>query len=138
MVFLRFLCLDRLYSKNVPFIGMRMFAAACGIGLVPISYLTMKRSGHSTQASMICAIFVTFGKPKGCLHRLLRAREHDNASPCMSCRIHTNQFCFLFCSHVFYKKHKRERDDYSESIYPSGRANDVVYGLHDARLDQLL
>ncbi|KAG0307526.1 hypothetical protein BGZ97_000366 [Linnemannia gamsii] len=49
-----------LYSKNVPYIGMRMFAVACGVGLIPISYLTMKRSGHSTQAAMICAIFVTF------------------------------------------------------------------------------
>ncbi|KAF9920210.1 hypothetical protein FBU30_009989 [Linnemannia zychae] len=49
-----------LYSKNVPYIGMRMFAVACGVGLIPISYLTMKRSGHSTQAAMLCAIFVTF------------------------------------------------------------------------------
>ncbi|KAF8949409.1 hypothetical protein BGZ47_003821 [Haplosporangium gracile] len=48
------------YSKNVPYIGMRMFAVACGVGLIPISYLTMKRSGHSTQAAMLCAIFVTF------------------------------------------------------------------------------
>ncbi|OAQ29175.1 glycosyltransferase family 39 protein, partial [Linnemannia elongata AG-77] len=49
-----------LYSKNVPYIGMRMFAVACGVGLIPISYLTMKRSGHSTQAAMLCAVFVTF------------------------------------------------------------------------------
>ncbi|KAF9098564.1 hypothetical protein BGX23_005867 [Mortierella sp. AD031] len=49
-----------LYSKNAPYIGMRMFAVACGVGLIPISYLTIKRSGHSTQAAMICAIFVTF------------------------------------------------------------------------------
>ncbi|KAF9990068.1 hypothetical protein BGZ75_003837 [Mortierella antarctica] len=28
--------------------------------LVPISYLTIKRSGHSTQAAILCAILVTF------------------------------------------------------------------------------
>ncbi|KAI8353875.1 Dolichyl-phosphate-mannose-protein mannosyltransferase-domain-containing protein [Mortierella sp. GBAus27b] len=50
----------RLYTKNVPYIGMRMFAVACGVGLIPVSYLTIKRSGHSTQAAMICAVFVTF------------------------------------------------------------------------------
>ncbi|KAF9960564.1 hypothetical protein BGZ65_012148 [Modicella reniformis] len=50
----------RLYSKNVPYIGMRMFAVACGVGLIPISYLTIKKSGHSTHAAIICAIFVTF------------------------------------------------------------------------------
>ncbi|KAF9438061.1 hypothetical protein BGZ76_009933 [Entomortierella beljakovae] len=50
----------RLYSRDVPYIGMRMFAVACGVGLIPISYLTIKKSGHSTQAAMICAILVTF------------------------------------------------------------------------------
>ncbi|KAF8945614.1 hypothetical protein BGZ47_002327 [Haplosporangium gracile] len=50
----------KLYPRNVPFIGMRMFAAACGVGLIPISYLTIKRSGHSTQAAITCAILVTF------------------------------------------------------------------------------
>ncbi|KAG0355975.1 hypothetical protein BGZ54_000896, partial [Gamsiella multidivaricata] len=50
----------KLYPKNVPYISMRMFAASCGVLLVPISYLIMKRSGHSTQASMMCAIFVIF------------------------------------------------------------------------------
>ncbi|KAI8599916.1 Dolichyl-phosphate-mannose-protein mannosyltransferase-domain-containing protein, partial [Dissophora ornata] len=50
----------RLYTKNIPYIGMRMFAVACGVGLIPISYLTIKRSGHSTQAAMICAILITF------------------------------------------------------------------------------
>ncbi|KAG0282398.1 hypothetical protein BGZ96_000525, partial [Linnemannia gamsii] len=50
----------KLYPSNVPFIGMRMFAAACGVGLIPISYLTIKRSGHSTQAAITCAILVTF------------------------------------------------------------------------------
>ncbi|KAG0240358.1 hypothetical protein BGX31_002030 [Mortierella sp. GBA43] len=54
----------KLYTKSVPFIGMRMFAAACGVGLVPISYLIMKTSGHSTQAAMICALLVTFGKAR--------------------------------------------------------------------------
>ncbi|KAF9277977.1 hypothetical protein BGZ68_008879 [Mortierella alpina] len=39
---------------------MRMFAAACGVGLVPISYLTIKRSGHSTHAAILCAVMVTF------------------------------------------------------------------------------
>ncbi|KAK3839713.1 MAG: Dolichyl-phosphate-mannose-protein mannosyltransferase-domain-containing protein [Linnemannia gamsii] len=52
--------LGKLYPSNVPFIGMRMFAAACGVGLIPISYLTIKRSGHSTQAAITCAILVTF------------------------------------------------------------------------------
>ncbi|KAG0212290.1 hypothetical protein BGX33_003736 [Mortierella sp. NVP41] len=33
----------KLYPSNVPFIGMRMFAAGCGVGLIPISYLTIKR-----------------------------------------------------------------------------------------------
>lgn len=37
-----------------------MFAVACGVGLIPISYLTIKRSGHSTQAAIICAVLVTF------------------------------------------------------------------------------
>ncbi|KAF9191710.1 hypothetical protein BGZ50_009183 [Haplosporangium sp. Z 11] len=50
----------KLYNKNVPYIGMRMFAVACGVGLIPISYLTIRRSGHSTQAAMICAILITF------------------------------------------------------------------------------
>ncbi|GJJ68377.1 dolichyl-phosphate-mannose-protein mannosyltransferase [Entomortierella parvispora] len=52
--------LRKLYTKNVPYIGMRMFAVACGVGLTPISYLTIKRSGHSTQAALVCAILVTF------------------------------------------------------------------------------
>ncbi|KAG0273522.1 hypothetical protein BGZ95_010675 [Linnemannia exigua] len=52
--------LGKLYPSNVPFIGMRMFAAACGVGLIPISYLTIKRSGHSTQAAITTAILVTF------------------------------------------------------------------------------
>ncbi|KAG0208726.1 hypothetical protein BGX28_000424, partial [Mortierella sp. GBA30] len=47
-------------NKNVPYIGMRMFAVACGVGLIPISYLTIKKSGHSTQAAMICAVLITF------------------------------------------------------------------------------
>ncbi|KAF9967783.1 hypothetical protein BGZ70_008261 [Mortierella alpina] len=50
----------KLYDKNVPYIGMRLFAVACGVGLIPISYLTIKKSGHSTQAAMICAVFLTF------------------------------------------------------------------------------
>ncbi|KAF9085857.1 hypothetical protein BGX27_003317, partial [Mortierella sp. AM989] len=50
----------KLYARNVPFIGMRMFAVACGVGLIPISYLTIKKSGHSTQAALICAVLVTF------------------------------------------------------------------------------
>ncbi|KAF9277436.1 hypothetical protein BGZ88_001172, partial [Linnemannia elongata] len=50
----------KLYPNNVPFIGLRMFAAACGVGLIPISYLTIKRSGHSTQAAITCAILLTF------------------------------------------------------------------------------
>ncbi|KAG0084869.1 hypothetical protein BGZ92_009490 [Podila epicladia] len=50
----------KLYPQSVPFIGMRMFAVACGVGLIPISYLTIKRSGHSTQAAIICAVLVTF------------------------------------------------------------------------------
>ncbi|KAF9395803.1 hypothetical protein CPC16_006840 [Podila verticillata] len=50
----------KLYPQTVPFIGMRMFAVACGVGLIPISYLTIKRSGHSTQAAIICAVLVTF------------------------------------------------------------------------------
>lgn len=50
----------RLYPQSVPFIEMRMFAAACGVGLIPISYLTIKRSGHSTQAAIICAVLITF------------------------------------------------------------------------------
>ncbi|KAG0052078.1 hypothetical protein BGZ83_003011 [Gryganskiella cystojenkinii] len=53
--------LNKLYTKNVPYIGMRMLAVVCGVGLTPISYLTIKRSGHSTQAAIICAILVTFG-----------------------------------------------------------------------------
>ncbi|KAF9305014.1 hypothetical protein BGZ74_011671 [Mortierella antarctica] len=52
--------LGRLYTKNVPYIGMRLLSIACGVGLVPISYLTIKNSGHSTQAASICAILVTF------------------------------------------------------------------------------
>ncbi|KAF9345718.1 hypothetical protein BGX26_002809 [Mortierella sp. AD094] len=52
--------IGKLYARNVPFIGMRMFAAACGVGLVPISYLIIKNSGHSTQAAITCAILVTF------------------------------------------------------------------------------
>ncbi|KAF9924746.1 hypothetical protein FBU30_005349 [Linnemannia zychae] len=51
----------KLYPKTVPFIGMRMFAATCGVALIPIAYLTIKRSGHSTQAAITCAILVTFG-----------------------------------------------------------------------------
>ncbi|KAF9285101.1 hypothetical protein BGZ68_004150 [Mortierella alpina] len=50
----------KLYDKNVPYIGMRLFSVACGVGLIPISYLTIKRSGHSTQAAMICAVLLTF------------------------------------------------------------------------------
>ncbi|KAG0349222.1 hypothetical protein BG005_011094 [Podila minutissima] len=50
----------KLYPQSVPFIEMRMFAAACGVGLIPISYLTIKRSGHSTQAAIICAVLITF------------------------------------------------------------------------------
>ncbi len=52
----------RLYDRNVPYISMRLFAVACGVGLIPISYLTIKKSGHSTQAAMICAVLLTFGK----------------------------------------------------------------------------
>ncbi|KAG0035278.1 hypothetical protein BGZ81_010591 [Podila clonocystis] len=52
--------LGRLYTKNVPYIGMRLLSIACGVGLIPISYLTIKNSGHSTQAAIICAILVTF------------------------------------------------------------------------------
>lgn len=50
----------RLYTKNVPYIGMRLLSIVCGVGLIPISYLTIKNSGHSTQAAIICAILVTF------------------------------------------------------------------------------
>ncbi|KAG9320703.1 hypothetical protein KVV02_008804 [Mortierella alpina] len=50
----------KLYDKSVPYIGMRLFAVACGVGLIPISYLTIKRSGHSTQAAIICAVLLTF------------------------------------------------------------------------------
>ncbi|KAG0358246.1 hypothetical protein BGZ54_010508 [Gamsiella multidivaricata] len=53
----------KLYSRNVPYIGMRMFAVACGVGLIPISYWTVKKSGHSTQAAMICAVLITFDAP---------------------------------------------------------------------------
>ncbi|KAG0291500.1 hypothetical protein BGZ98_002989, partial [Dissophora globulifera] len=49
-----------LYAKNVPYIGMRMFAVACGVTLIPISYLIIKKSGHSTQAAMLCAVLITF------------------------------------------------------------------------------
>ncbi|KAG0332310.1 hypothetical protein BG000_010128, partial [Podila horticola] len=52
--------LGRLYTKNVPYIGMRLLSIVCGVGLIPISYLTIKNSGHSTQAAIICAILVTF------------------------------------------------------------------------------
>ncbi|KAF9584044.1 hypothetical protein BGW38_007767 [Lunasporangiospora selenospora] len=47
------------YPSKVSFISLRLFSALCGVGLVPISYLTIKNSGHSTQAAMICAIMVT-------------------------------------------------------------------------------
>ncbi|KAF9420475.1 hypothetical protein BGZ94_009106 [Podila epigama] len=50
----------RLYPRNVPFIGMRLFSVACGVGLIPISFLTIKQSGHSTQAAIICAVLLTF------------------------------------------------------------------------------
>ncbi|KAG0339523.1 hypothetical protein BG004_006776 [Podila humilis] len=50
----------RVYGKNVPYIGMRLLSALCGVGLVPISYMTIKNSGHSTQAAIICAILMTF------------------------------------------------------------------------------
>ncbi|KAG0044464.1 hypothetical protein BGZ83_010316 [Gryganskiella cystojenkinii] len=49
-----------LYPKNVPYIGMRLFAVACGVGLIPVSYMTIRRSGHSTQAAFTCAILMTF------------------------------------------------------------------------------
>ncbi|KAF9206587.1 hypothetical protein BGZ59_011602, partial [Podila verticillata] len=52
--------LGRLYPKNVPYIGMRLLSIFCGVGLIPISYLTIKNSGHSTQAAIICAVLVTF------------------------------------------------------------------------------
>ncbi|KAF9972987.1 hypothetical protein BGZ73_003837 [Actinomortierella ambigua] len=52
--------IGRLYPKNVPFIGLRLFTAMCGVGLVPISYWTIRRAGFSTQAAIICALLVTF------------------------------------------------------------------------------
>ncbi|KAF9574158.1 hypothetical protein EC968_007253 [Mortierella alpina] len=57
----------KLYDKNVPYIGMRLFAVACGVGLIPISYMTIKKSGHSTQAAMICAVLLTFAQTGFCL-----------------------------------------------------------------------
>ncbi|KAF8955182.1 hypothetical protein BGZ46_002710 [Entomortierella lignicola] len=50
----------KLYTKNVPYIGMRLFAVACGVSMIPVSYFTIKKSGHSTQAAMICAVLITF------------------------------------------------------------------------------
>ncbi|KAG0001919.1 hypothetical protein BGZ79_003944 [Entomortierella chlamydospora] len=38
----------KLYTRNVLYIGMRMFAVPCGVGLIPVSCLTIKKSGHST------------------------------------------------------------------------------------------
>ncbi|GJJ77085.1 dolichyl-phosphate-mannose-protein mannosyltransferase [Entomortierella parvispora] len=49
-----------LYPKTVPFIGMRLFAVACGAGLIPVAYMTIRRSGHSTQAAFTAAILITF------------------------------------------------------------------------------
>ena len=68
----------RLYTKNVPYIGMRMFAVACGVGLIPISYLTIKKSGHSTQAAMICAVLITFGKYEGKKRGTFSASEESS------------------------------------------------------------
>ncbi|KAF9419991.1 hypothetical protein BGZ94_009254 [Podila epigama] len=52
--------LGKLYTDNVPFIGMRLLSVFCGTALVPISYLIMKNSGHSTQAAVICGVLITF------------------------------------------------------------------------------
>ncbi|KAG9064233.1 hypothetical protein KI688_003421 [Linnemannia hyalina] len=68
---------DFMSGNNVPFIGMRMFAAACGVGLIPISYLIIKRSGHSTQAAITCAILVTFVTIGLCVLKYLQeSRKH--------------------------------------------------------------
>ncbi|KAG0306486.1 hypothetical protein BGZ98_002262 [Dissophora globulifera] len=52
--------LGSLYPENVPYIGMRMVSASCGVILVPLTYLIMKNSGHSTQAAIVCALLVVF------------------------------------------------------------------------------
>ncbi|KAG0314150.1 hypothetical protein BGZ99_008348 [Dissophora globulifera] len=68
--------LGSLYPENVPYIGMRMVSASCGVILVPLTYLIMKNSGHSTQAAIVCALLVVFeslhlaGRADDALHGL--------------------------------------------------------------------
>ncbi|ORX88851.1 PMT-domain-containing protein [Basidiobolus meristosporus CBS 931.73] len=47
-------------EPQVPYVAMRLLPAIMGWLLVPISYLTVKLSGHSTPAATLSALFVTF------------------------------------------------------------------------------
>ncbi|KAL1917803.1 uncharacterized protein VTP21DRAFT_3637 [Calcarisporiella thermophila] len=51
--------LDYLEPK-VPYVAIRLLPAVMGVALVPIAYLTIKYSGHSTAAAMLAALLVTF------------------------------------------------------------------------------
>ncbi|KAJ1920771.1 hypothetical protein IWQ60_006926 [Tieghemiomyces parasiticus] len=51
--------LDYLAAK-VPYYGMRLMPAFLGLLTVPICYLTVKQSGHSTAAAVLGAALVTF------------------------------------------------------------------------------
>ncbi|KAJ1657569.1 hypothetical protein IWQ61_003048 [Dispira simplex] len=51
--------LDYLAAK-VPYYGMRFMPAFLGLLTIPICYLTVKFSGHSTEAAVLGALLITF------------------------------------------------------------------------------
>ncbi|KAL1925389.1 uncharacterized protein VTP21DRAFT_272 [Calcarisporiella thermophila] len=47
-------------APKVPYVYIRLLPAAMGIALVPMAYLTIKFSGHSTASAMLAALLITF------------------------------------------------------------------------------
>ncbi|KAF9428432.1 hypothetical protein BGZ94_002415 [Podila epigama] len=52
---------DDYIGPNVPYVPMRLLGALMGVAVVPISFFTVKNSGHSIHAAVLVALLVTFG-----------------------------------------------------------------------------
>jgi dolichyl-phosphate-mannose-protein mannosyltransferase len=50
-------------EDNVPYVSMRFLCGLCGLLVVPVSYMTMRGSGHSIPAALVVAMMVCYGNP---------------------------------------------------------------------------
>ncbi|KAI7863680.1 Dolichyl-phosphate-mannose-protein mannosyltransferase-domain-containing protein [Spinellus fusiger] len=47
-------------ASGVPYVPMRVFCCCLGLLVVPVAYLTLRRSGHSVAASVVAALMVCY------------------------------------------------------------------------------